>query len=171
MASARDPVVVGVYLTRQARTLPGRTSHELLIEAVKGAIADAGIDRRDIDGVALDWPGPGGAPGDSASWAPYFGAPLTWVDSHFMDTTGVRGVLKAGAAISAGLCDTVVIGSARAGPFNTTGAANKNYGGDAISNFGTPQAPVATAGQPLFAPTTARYGGPRQLQLGARFAF
>ena len=55
--------------------------------------------------------------------------------------------------------------------FNTTGAANKNYGGDAISNFGTPQAPVATAGQPLFAPTTARYGGPRQLQLGARFAF
>jgi hypothetical protein len=55
--------------------------------------------------------------------------------------------------------------------FNTTGAANKNFGADAVSNFGTPQAPVATAGQPLFAPTTARYGGPRQLQLGARFAF
>jgi hypothetical protein len=33
------------------------------------------------------------------------------------------------------------------------------------------QAPVATAGQPLFAPTTARYGGPRQLQLGARVIF
>ena len=33
------------------------------------------------------------------------------------------------------------------------------------------QAPVATAGQPLFAPTTARYGGPRQLQLGARVTF
>jgi hypothetical protein len=55
--------------------------------------------------------------------------------------------------------------------FNATGAANKNFGGDAVSNFGTPQAPVATAGQALFAPTTARYGGPRQLQLGARFAF
>jgi len=55
--------------------------------------------------------------------------------------------------------------------FNTTAAPNKNYGNDAISNFGTPQAPVANAGQPLFAPTTARYGGPRQLQLGARVIF
>jgi len=55
--------------------------------------------------------------------------------------------------------------------FNATGAPNKNFGADAVSNFGTPQAPVATAGQPLFAPTTARYGGPRQLQLGARVTF
>jgi hypothetical protein len=55
--------------------------------------------------------------------------------------------------------------------FNATRAANKNFGNDAVSNFGTPQAPVATAGQPQFAPTTARYGGPRQLQLGARFRF
>ena len=122
MTSARDPVVVGVYASQQARSLPGRTSHDLLLECVKGAIADAGIDRREIDGVALEWPGPGGAPGDSASWAPYFCAPLKWVESHFMDTTGVRGVLKGGAAIQAGLCDTVIIGSGRAGPFNTTGA-------------------------------------------------
>jgi hypothetical protein len=55
--------------------------------------------------------------------------------------------------------------------FNATGARNKNFGNDAVSAFGTPQAPVATSGQPLFAPTSARYGGPRQLQLGARFTF
>ena len=55
--------------------------------------------------------------------------------------------------------------------FNATGATNRNFGADAVSNFGTPQAPVATAGKPLFAPTTARYGGPRQLQLGARVIF
>jgi hypothetical protein len=55
--------------------------------------------------------------------------------------------------------------------FNATGALNKNFGADAVSNFGTPAAPVASAGQPLFAPTTARYGGPRQLQLGARLVF
>ena len=55
--------------------------------------------------------------------------------------------------------------------FNTTAAPNKTFGADAVSNFGTPQAPVASAGQPLFAPTTARYGGPRQLQLGARVTF
>jgi len=30
---------------------------------------------------------------------------------------------------------------------------------------------VATALQPLFAPSTARFGGPRQLQLGLRIVF
>jgi len=55
--------------------------------------------------------------------------------------------------------------------FNATRAGNKGFGNDAVSTFGTPQAPSATAGQPLFAPTTARYGGPRQLQVGARVSF
>ena len=123
MARLSDPVIVGVHLTQQARTLPNRTSQELLIEAVKGALDDAGVDRREIDGVALEWPGPGGAPGDSASWAPYFNGRLGWVESHFMDTAGVRGVLKAGAALSAGLCKFAVLGSGRAGPFNATGSA------------------------------------------------
>lgn len=55
--------------------------------------------------------------------------------------------------------------------FNVTRANNKNFGNDSISVYGTPTAPVATAGQPLFAPSTARFGGPRQLQLGVRFVF
>jgi Carboxypeptidase regulatory-like domain len=54
---------------------------------------------------------------------------------------------------------------------NVTRASNKNFGNDSISVFGTPAAPVASAGQPLFAPSTARYGGPRQVQLGARILF
>ena len=55
--------------------------------------------------------------------------------------------------------------------FNATRASNKHYGNDSISVFGTPAQPVATAGQPLFAPSTARFGGPRQAQLGVRFTF
>jgi hypothetical protein len=55
--------------------------------------------------------------------------------------------------------------------FNVTRAPNKNFGNDAISLYGTAAAPVTSAGQPLFAPSTARYGGPRQLQLGARILF
>ena len=55
--------------------------------------------------------------------------------------------------------------------FNATRATNKHYGNDSISVFGTAASPVATAGQALFAPSTARFGGPRQLQLGARFRF
>jgi hypothetical protein len=55
--------------------------------------------------------------------------------------------------------------------FNATRASNKHFGNDAISVFGTTASPVATAGQPLFAPSTARFGGPRQVQLGARVTF
>ncbi len=55
--------------------------------------------------------------------------------------------------------------------FNVTRAANRNFGNDAISVYGTPSSPVATAGQPLFAPSTARFGGPRQVQLGLRVTF
>ena len=54
---------------------------------------------------------------------------------------------------------------------NATRASNRGYGNDSISVFGTPAAPVATAGQALFAPSTARFGGPRQVQLGGRFTF
>ena len=55
--------------------------------------------------------------------------------------------------------------------FNATRASNRTFGNDSISVYGTPAAPVATAGQALFAPSTARFGGPRQVQLGARLTF
>ena len=55
--------------------------------------------------------------------------------------------------------------------FNVTRSRNLNFGPDAISAYGTPAQPVATAGQPLFAPSTARFGGPRQVQLGMRLVF
>jgi hypothetical protein len=55
--------------------------------------------------------------------------------------------------------------------FNVTRAKNLNFGVDGVSPYGTPAQPVATAGQPLFAPSTARFGGPRQLQLGMRVVF
>lgn len=65
--------------------------------------------------------------------------------------------------------------------FNLTRASNKGMDGDGESVFGAPTAtpnPVtgyfytnATAGRPTTAPSTDRFGGPRQVQLGVRFAF
>lgn len=144
MQASRKAVIAGIYLTKQAKTLPGRNSQDVVVEAVKGAIADAGLSPRDVDGAAIDWPGPGGAPGDSANWGMYLQQPLSWVDSHHLDTAGVRGVLKAAAAVEAGLCDTVVVGSGRAGPFSSDGTvpgANMNlefsepYGSSVMSQF------------------------------------
>ncbi|HXG55243.1 MAG TPA: TonB-dependent receptor [Vicinamibacterales bacterium] len=54
---------------------------------------------------------------------------------------------------------------------NATRASNRNFGNDSVSVFGTPVSPVVTAGRPLFAPSTARFGGPRQVQLGMKVTF
>jgi len=119
----RSATIVGIYQTQQARQLPGRTSQDLVIEAVKGAIADAGLTPREIDGAAIDWPGPGGAPRDAENWAMYLKQPLSWCVSHHLLTAGVRGVLEAAAAVQAGLCEVAVVASGRAGPFSADGAA------------------------------------------------
>lgn len=64
--------------------------------------------------------------------------------------------------------------------FNVTRASNKNFGVDGISIYGNagnslPAVTVPTVfplpGEPFTVPSTARFGGPRQLQLGARFVF
>jgi hypothetical protein len=55
--------------------------------------------------------------------------------------------------------------------FNVTHNTNKGYGPDAVSLFGNAVTPNPTAGQALFAPFTTRFGGPRQVQLGARYSF
>ena len=65
--------------------------------------------------------------------------------------------------------------------FNLTRASNTGMDGDGESVFGAPTTtpnPVtgyyytnATAGRPTTAPSTDRFGGPRQVQLGIRFAF
>ena len=64
--------------------------------------------------------------------------------------------------------------------FNLTRASNKNFGVDGISLFGNSGNGLATIapptsfplqGEPFTAPSTARFGGPRQLQIGARITF
>ena len=52
--------------------------------------------------------------------------------------------------------------------FNVTGARNFNFGPDGISLYGTPTAPVFTAGEPLYAPDTTEFGGAREIQFTVR---
>ena len=119
--SLNDVAVVGIYATEQARQLPHRTALDLAQEAVFGAIADAGLTAADVDGVAADWPGPGGHPGEPGSWARVFGRALNWTSDGMLDTSGSRGILKAAAAIDAGLCDVAVVGGGMAGRFGAGG--------------------------------------------------
>jgi hypothetical protein len=55
--------------------------------------------------------------------------------------------------------------------FNLSEASNKNFGPDQKSLYGRGPAPDVNFGVPLEAPTSARFGGARQVQLGARLTF
>ena len=111
----RDAVIVGVYATRQAWRIADQSPFELVIEAVDGALANAGLARADVDGIAVDWPGPGGVPGEAASWSRVLNRDLAWTSDGLLDRAGTRGVVKAAAAISAGLCDVAVVGGGQCG--------------------------------------------------------
>lgn len=114
-----EVAVVGVYATQQARRIPDKSSFDLCLESLDGALADAGLSRADVDGMAVEWPGPGGIAGDISSWARVLGHDLSWVSEGFMDNSGARGVLKAAAAISGGLCEVAVVGGAQTGMFSS----------------------------------------------------
>jgi acetyl-CoA acetyltransferase len=111
----RDAAIVGVYATRQAWRITDQSPFELVCEAVDGALADAGLSRGDVDGVAVDWPGPGGVRDEASSWSRVLGRDVAWTSDGMLDRAGTRGVVKAAAAISAGLCDVAVVGGGQCG--------------------------------------------------------
>jgi acetyl-CoA acetyltransferase len=104
----QDVAIVGVYATEQRRQL-NRSALSVCLEAALGAVRDAGLEVSDVDGIAGRWPGPGGTvmhPG-SLDWATMLGTPLRWVQDTYPQ--GVPAALDAAAAISVGLCHTVLV--------------------------------------------------------------
>lgn len=113
--------VAGVGLTRQARQL-GTSTVSACLQAARLALADAGMTKGDIDGIAARWPGPGGTvfqPG-SADWAGLLGTPVRWIGDTYPQ--GVPAILDAAAAIRLGLCSTVLVTGGQAGVFGGTTA-------------------------------------------------
>jgi acetyl-CoA acetyltransferase len=115
--------VAGWYVSETGRRLTHRTPLDLMVEVVEGALAHAGVEREEVDGAALLWPGPGGSSRyPSANWARAL-PNLAWTSDFRLDTCGVRGLLQAAAAIEAGLCNVVVLAEASVAMFEHGGAA------------------------------------------------
>lgn len=98
------PVIAGAAETDEVGRLPGHSTMGLHLEAARNALADAGMTKDDIDGIAtVGTPGP-------IQVAHALGITPSWLDG-----TGVGGssflfhVRHAAAAIRAGLCRTVLI--------------------------------------------------------------
>ncbi len=102
--------IAGVYTTAQGE-LTGRGHHELLAEALYGALDDAGISPMEVDGIAnVRSETKSAAHAPAALWAELLGHPLRYHDMP--DVAGAShcaSIAHAAAAIGAGLCDTVVV--------------------------------------------------------------
>jgi acetyl-CoA acetyltransferase len=116
----RDVAIVGVHATRQERG-SGRTLASLTLEAIRGALDDAGLSLSDVDGyIGYAFPfGNGQGPGDG-NIAYQLGRPMRLT----AETSGAKAVLIAAAAIRMGQADVVVI---PAGGSQTGGAAMAAY--------------------------------------------
>ncbi len=101
----RTAAIVGVHNTRQGRRLDGETSRSLALEAIRGALADAGLSLDDVDGVSA---GP-------LSTALIYDLRLgpAWQGLGF----GVGMVTEAAAAIEHGMADVVMLVAAQAGEY------------------------------------------------------
>ena len=104
-SSSRQPVIVGIHNTKQARRLEGETSRSLNVKATKAALADAGLTLDDVDGVS--------ATGESSSLVYDFRLGPAWQGIQF----GLGAVLEAATAIRAGMADVVLIVTSEAGVY------------------------------------------------------
>ena len=111
---ARNPLhevcIAGVYNTRQARVLEDVNELELLVDAMRGTLADAGVAPGDVDGVNVR----------SAVWrvnarevSHWLGCAPKWNGSAF----GIAGVLEAAGAIATGQASTVLMADAQCGQY------------------------------------------------------
>ena len=130
MSDLRQAAIVGVYMTEQGG-LQDRTTGSLYVEAVNGALEDAGLTAREIDGIIGAGPEGAGIVGD---FTDAFGAPL-----RFHAQTGVgassssAGMGIAAMAIAHGYADVVIVPTASGGAVHPN--APRRGGGPSGSPF------------------------------------
>ncbi|HEY9524313.1 MAG TPA: thiolase [Thermopolyspora sp.] len=143
-------VIAGAAETDAVGRLPEHSTTRLHLEAARNALADAGLTKDDIDGVAtVGTPGP-------VQIAHALGIAPGWLDG-----TAVGGssflfhVRHAAAAIRAGLCHTVLITHGESGR-SRVGATRGRFGPDSLA--GQFEAPYGVFGPPtMFTLTALRY--------------
>ncbi|MGO8769543.1 MAG: thiolase family protein [Mycobacterium sp.] len=104
-ANKRTAAIVGVHNTRQGRRLDAETSRGLALQAIQGALADAGLSLADVDGISA------GAISTALIYDLRLGP--AWQGLAF----GVGMITEAATAIEHGMADVVVLVAAQAGEY------------------------------------------------------
>jgi acetyl-CoA C-acetyltransferase len=144
MSENRSPlsaaVIAGVY-EHPTRWAPDKTQFQIHAESARGALADAGLAIRDVDGFFTAGVGPIGI----MTLAEHLN-----LNPRYHDSTNIGGssfvahVLHAAAAISAGLCSVALItyGSTASSERFAVGTAGLTGGGDPPDQFEAPFGPT-----------------------------
>lgn len=103
-----DVAIVGAYNTRQARVLEGHTSRTITLDAIRGALDDAGLSVKDLDGINVTV----GTTSESGRFIYEAGLAHAWESSTTLPTTAL---IEAAAAIATRQCTTVLIATGQAG--------------------------------------------------------
>ena len=141
----RRAVISGIGQSEVGRRL-GRSDIDLTVEAAVRAMADAGLSRDDIDGLAT-YPGMGtGTPGFAGPTTPELqdalGLSLNWHDGGGEGPAQMRAVIVAALAVAAGLARHVLVyrtvseGSAQ-GTGGRQGIGGGGGGGGGVPRFGS----------------------------------
>src|SRR5262245_12721720 len=93
----QDVAVVGVYNSRQARHLGEVTSRQIVLEAIRGALEDAGVGFNDVDGLNVTFGSGYPAPPPDYHGFPYqlLGGRPCWLGSA---TPGIYAFVEAAMA-------------------------------------------------------------------------
>jgi len=141
-------VVAGVY-EHPARYAPDKTAYQLHVESARGALEDAGLTLRDVDGFFTSGVGPIGI----LSLAQHLNLRPSYVDSQSIGGSSfVSHCLHAVAAIAGGLCDVALItyGSSAASERFAIGTGGGS-GGDPADHFEGPFGPTVVGSYALVA--------------------
>lgn len=133
-------VIVGAAETDEIGTLPGQSTMSLHVQAARNALADCGISKDDIDGVAgVAAPGP-------IAVSHYLGITPRWIDTTSVGGTSfLTHVRHAVAALQAGHCSVVLITHGESGRSRVGAPA---YAIDPASMVGQFENPFGVAGPP-----------------------
>ena len=140
--------VAGVY-EHPTRFAPDKTAYQIHAESARGALADAGLTIRDVDGFCTSGVGPIGL----LSLAQHLDLHPRWVDSQSIGGSSfVSHCLHAAAAIAGGLCDVALV------TYGSTAASERfaigTGGGSAMDppdNFEAPFGPTIVGSYALVA--------------------
>ena len=121
-----DVAISGIYATRQAKRFETETSATLTMQAMRGALQDAGLTMADVDGISLlvGHPATMSRSRGSMEGSRLFAGRSHWVGTKF---SALGALLEAASAIAYGNCEVVIVAAGQAGELASSGGATAHW--------------------------------------------